>query len=516
MKSFIARHADKITGVLSGFDRLVLRGTLRPLAYVGGFGAFLWRRGVLLKDFGEFVRRTSDRLKLGSLNLADMAGRPHIYLPSARTSKEKIARKILAEDPVDAGLICLLSTVEPCTTFEIHRNRHTKKLELQKKFGKCKHLYHYFIDRRFGFCSARIQTWFPFSIQVCLNGREWLAGQMQRMEIEHVRRENCFPWIESSTRAQKLMNEQLSICWPEALDRIADAIFPSRADILHDPALDYYWSVHQSEWATDLMFETSQDLAAIYPALVRYGITHFSSPDVMRFLGQKVAGAFRGEIVSDFKDRPEGVRVKHRVRRNSIKIYDKEGSVLRVETTINDPRQFKVYRKKQGDEDGAMSWQPMRKGVADLHRRTKVSHAANERYLDALAAADTSTPLGDLLAQVVKPARLGKQRMRPLRLLDPQDLALLQAVNHGEFTVNGFRNRDIAQILLGDPPRDTQARRKRSARITRLLRLLRAHGLIKKIPHTHRYHVTKRGRSIIGALLSVRQVPVNQLDRSAA
>ena len=516
MKSFIARHAEKITGVLSGFDRLVLRGTLRPVAYVGGFRSFLMRRGVLLKDFGEFVRRSSARLKLASLNLADIAGRPQIYLPSARTSKEGIARKVLAENPVETGLICILSTVEPCTTFEIHRNRGTKKLEIQKKFGKCMHLYHYFIDPRFGFCSARIQTWFPFSIQVCVNGREWLAGQMRRMELEHVRRENCFPWIESVSRAQKLMDEQLTICWPETLDRIADAVFPSRCEILGDPTLDYYWSVHQSEWATDVMFETSQDLAAIYPALVNYGITHFSSPDVMRFLGKKVPNAFRGEIVSDFKDRPEGVRVKHRVRHNSIKVYDKQGSILRVETTINDPCQFKVYRTKQGDEDGAMSWQPMRKGIADLHRRTKVSHAANERYLDALAAADTSTPLGQLLAQIGKPARLGNQRMRPLRPLDPKDLALLQAVNRGEFTVNGFQNRDIAQDLFGDPPRDTKAKRARSARTTRLLRLLRAHGLIKKIPHTHRYQVTNRGRSIIGALLSVRQVPVNQLHTSAA
>lgn len=516
MKSFIARHADRVIGVLSGFDRLVFRGTLRGLAYVGGFQTFLWRRGVLLKDFGEFVHRTSDRLKLASLNLADRAGRPEIYLPSASTSKEERARKVLADDPVESGLICILSTVEPCTTFEIHRNRRTKRLELQKKFGKCKHFYHYFLHPRFGFCSARLQTWFPFSIQICLNGREWLAGQMRRMEIEHVRRGNCFPWIESFARAQKLMDQQLDVCWSEALDGIADSIFPSRKDILDDHTLAYYWSVHQSEWATDLSFETSADLADIYPALVRHGISHFSSPDVLRFLGQKVSGAFRGEIQSNFKDRPEGVRVKHSAQNNSIKIYDKMGRLLRVETTINDPSKFKVYRTSEGDTGGTKAWRPMRKGVADLHRRTRLSQAANERYLEALADADTSTPVGHILSRITKPARLGKTKLRAIRLLDPHDVDLLRTVNRGEFVVHGFRNRDIAQILFGETPSSSKQRRARSAKVTRLIRLLRAHRLIRKLPHTHRYRVTKRGREIIGTLLTVRQVPVNQLDTNVA
>jgi hypothetical protein len=138
---------------------VVFRGTLRPLAYVEGFRSFLWRRQVLLKDFGAFVRRTSDRLKLASLNLAAFANRPVIYLPSAATSKEEVARKVLAEQPVETGLICILESVEPCMTFDIHRNRCTKRLELRSKLGKCKHLYHYFLDHRFGLASVRMQTW---------------------------------------------------------------------------------------------------------------------------------------------------------------------------------------------------------------------------------------------------------------------------------------------------------------------------------------------------------------------
>jgi hypothetical protein len=516
VKSFIAHHKDNIIGVLNGIDRMVFRGTLRMLSNVGGFRSFLSRKGVLLKDFGKFVHETSEQLKEASLHEATLANRPVVYLPSAKRSKEEVALKVLAKQPVESGLICVIKAVESCKTYEIHRNRQAKRLELRKKDGKCSYFYHYLLHPHFGLINVRIQTWFPFSIQICLNGREWLSRQMDRMDIGYVRRDNCFTRIDNIGWAQRLMDEQLQIDWPSALGRLADIVFPGRDALLDDPRLNYYWSAHQSEWATDILFENSAKLAAIYPALVRHGITHFSSPDVMRFLGQKVHGSFKGEIISSFLNRPEGVRIKHRVDANSVKLYDKKGSVLRVETTINDPRQFKVYRPVEGGDPEQMQWRPMRKGIADLHRRAKVSQASNDRYLEALAEADTSTPVGPLLSQVCKPARIGKVRVRALRPLDPADTRLLQAVNDGGFVVNGFRNRAIAQILYGPPPRQADQRRSRAAKVTRQLRLLRAHGLIRKLPHTHRYQVSKKGRQIIGALLTLREVSVQQLDTAAA
>jgi len=192
------------------------------------------------------------------------------------------------------------------------------------------------------------------------------------------------------------MDRQLKSAWPKLLGRIARMLNPAHGSIFEDFPVDYYWSVYQSEWATDAMFKNSSALAEIYPALVQHGITAFSSPDVMRFLGKKVHGAYQGEIISDFKDRPEGVRIKHRVGLNSVKLYDKQGSVLRAETTINNPYGFKVFRPVEGDAGGRCAWRLMRKGIADLHRRSRVSQASNERYLDAPASVDTSTPLGKL------------------------------------------------------------------------------------------------------------------------
>jgi hypothetical protein len=264
--------------------------------------------------------------------------------------------------------------------------------------------------------SARIQTWFPFAVQVCINGRHWLANQLDRAGIKYWREDNCFPWIRNMKQAQRLMDRFLNIAWPRRLDRFAKALNPAHPKLFGPHPLQYYWSVYQSEWATDVMFEDDKALAEIYPALTRYAISALSSPDVMRFLGRKVPALCRGEVVSDYKDRSEGVRVKHRVGGNSVKAYDKEGSILRVETTMNDPSDFKVFRQKEGDENGPHAWRPLRKGVADLHRRAQVSDTSNNRYLDALAAVDNETSLQELFHTVGKRTTFTGRPVRALRL----------------------------------------------------------------------------------------------------
>src|SRR6185503_7516884 len=121
------------------------------------------------------------------------------------------------------------------------------------------------------------------------------------------------------------------------------------------------------------------------------------------------------EIVSSTLTRPEGTRVKHASNRNSIKMYDKQQSVLRVETTINDPWDLKVYRPKEGDPAGPKSWQRMRKGVADLHRRAQLSQKSNELYLTALAAAETNAPLSTLVQPICQPTEFQGRRIRALQ-----------------------------------------------------------------------------------------------------
>ena len=515
MEQFIQHYGKDIIGHLSGFDRLVLRGTLRTLAVKNGMFHYLWQVKVLLKDFGKFVQEKSAQLKAASLAEAQRQHRPIIYLQSPQESKEVVARQIAQRDRIQQGLIAVLTAVEPCQSYEVFRNREGKKLELQPRVRKCLFLYHYWIDPLFGFMHGRIQSWFPFSIQICLNGREWLARQMDRLGLRYQREENCFPWIEKLPQAQALMNAQLRTNWPSVLDQIARRLNPVHEEMLAPYREDYYWSAHQSEWATDILFRSCAPLAKMYPKLVRSAISLFSSKDVMRFLGKKPRRNFAGEVVSHYGERPEGVRLKHTLNRNSVKVYDKQGSVLRVETTVNHTRDFRVHRAAEKNPKGPRSWQRMRKGVADLNRRAQISQACNERYLNALAAIRVDRPLGEIVQAVCRPAQWKSQRVRALRPWGAEDGMLLRTINRGEFNLNGFRNRDIQGFLFpGEPGREEK--RRLSARVTSRLRMLRAHGIIRKVPRTRRYVLTTKGREIITATIHTQELPITKLMELAA
>jgi hypothetical protein len=253
-------------------------------------------------------------------------------------------------------------------------------------------------------------------------------------------------------------------------------------------------------------------LARLYPRLVRHGIETLSSRDVLRYLGRKQPQRCDlAEVLTSYEVRPEGVRVKHWVNHNAIKMYDKQQAMLRVETVINNVNDFKVYRAAEGDENGKKSWRKLRKGVADLPRRAEVSQAANERYVEGLAAVEAKTPVGELAAKVCRRVTWKGRPARALNPLGDADARLLQAVMYGEFTINGFRNRDLRPLLFGTRKTDVQEAKRQSAAVTRQLRLLRAHGLIHKVAHTHRYVLSDHGRKVITALLALRQADTTQL-----
>jgi hypothetical protein len=373
--------------------------------------------------------------------------------------------------------------------------------------------------------SARVQTWYPFAVQICLNGREWLARQMDQLGLKYERRDNKFVWVEDFARAQQLLDQQLEVNWPELLNGILKEVHPSHPELLGDMPVDYYWSVFQSEWASDIVFRSAADLGRLYPQWLRHAITSYTSTDVYRFLGRtlmangKIWPRFKGEIKSSLKRRQEGVRVKHWVDHNSIKMYDCD-RVLRIETTINDPKDFQVYRPKQGGPEEDRAWRPMRKGVADLHRRAEVSQAANERYAAATAAVKDTTPLSEWTEPLCRRAPApGKNRQRKVRALNPlaaEDAALLTAVLDPKFTINGLRNRDLVALLWTKPAATAEERRRRSARVTRQIRMLRGHGVLQKVPTTHRYQISEAGRKAITALLAARNANAEFLSTTAA
>ena len=506
MKRFIEKHGKNIIGVLSGFDRLIFRGGIKGLMYEKGMAAYLNYKRILLKDFKDHALTLTAELKEKTEQYAERKQRPFIYLPGHRKSKEEMARDIANRDRISEGLICIFSVLENCSSYKIVGNRTIQKLEIKYYSTKCLHLYHYWIDSVFGLMHGRIQTWYPFNIQIYLNGKEWLGNMMNKAGVSFVKNDNCFTWVSDFDKASTILEKQLREYWPQTLASFMKKINPVNQQLFTN-GHGYYWTTHQSEWATDIIFKNRKELERIYPELVHHSILTFNSKDIMRFLGKRInltgeiPANFNGEIISDLKKRIEGVRVKHSINANSVKIYDKAGTVLRVETTINRPNEFKVYRPILDTEK--MKWQPMRKSVVDISRRAQISQSVNERQLNALADASVEDNFSTFSSTFLFPIYKDTKRIRGLDPLN-KDRAILEAIANGQFIINGFRNRNVREIIFPNLKTKEEIR-KHSAKIGRLFRILRTHGVIKKVPRTHHYLLTEKGTKLVSAFKTIHE-----------
>lgn len=287
MESFLQRHESSVIGSLSGFDRLRFRGTLRLLANAAGLGKLLLYLGILFKDFGAFVEEVGRQLEEATRRRARECGGKVHYVSKPSADKEQIALEIARQRGVGSGLICILSCVELCNSFMLYRNKQTRMLEIRPARRKCLHYYHYYQHPILGLMHVRVQSWLPMNLWVCCNGRERLARQMDQAGIAYTKRDNCFTQVADLPGAQALLNQQLATDWPGMLDGLAQEANPILGTVFARRPVDYYWSVDESEWASDVMFRRSEDLARVYPRLVRHGVQDLSCVEVMRFLGKK-------------------------------------------------------------------------------------------------------------------------------------------------------------------------------------------------------------------------------------
>jgi hypothetical protein len=324
MNDFIRKYEDQLQGTLAGFDRLVFRGTLWK-NLITGMKGYLWAHKLGAKDFGAHAEEISKQVKEASLTAMSNSGRPIQYLNSGKENKQQIAAEIAARDGITEGPICALTAVELCQSYAIGIDPKTHLPEFTLRPRKCLHLYQYWMHPVFGFMSSRLQTWFPFTLHVYLNGREWLAHQMDGAGIGYRRHDNCFTWVEHPERAQALLNEQVMVNWEQKLDPIARQAHPLLfSDLCLNYPMKYFWNCQDSEWALDLIFRDPARLRRLVPRLLELGIVALSSPDVLRFMGKKVtrhgnaAGGLKLPLSSDLKVRSNGARVKHRLGPNSL------------------------------------------------------------------------------------------------------------------------------------------------------------------------------------------------------
>lgn len=500
MNTILKQFEDKINGTFSFFDRMIIKGHIRQFFSTSGKGFFLSQQNVLLKDFSAYANQVTADIVAHVEKTAADAARPLVYLASPKTSKEQTALEILEKDPVPEGLICVLSSVECCQTLQPLKQQ-DGKLQLRTVSRKCKYYYFYFLDKNFGFMHVKLQTWFPFLIQVYINGREMMKHVFEENSISYRMYDNSFFEISDIPKAQGLADsfDSKSLC--RQLDLFAHKLNPFLGTIEKTFHQGYYWCVDQCEYATDVMFKSREALEDIYPSLVGRAFHDFSCTDVFSFLGRKLDPKFLGEAVSDYRKRPVGWRIKFKMKSNSIKMYDKF-SCLRVEMTINDPGEFKVFRDVQ-HRDGSISkrWVPMGKSIANLYRYAEVSKAANKRFLDSMQGIIPSASLEKEINAVCEKRTVKGKTVTGYNVWNVETMKLFEAVSDGKYLIRGFTNRDIRRTIYPGTSETAKIRGKMS----RTLSKLRAHGLIRKIPHSRKYLVSDKGRRIMGALIETKR-----------
>jgi hypothetical protein len=505
---FLVKYHEHVHGVLSCFDRVIFRGHL-PLSYSKGLSGFLFQQQVQLKDFKTYAPQIADRVRDHVKALVQGAGAPYRHLPR-KEPMEQQARELAAKQKIAEGIVCGFSQLETCRTF---RFEYTGKVpSLRPDFRKCSVLYVFLMHAVLGLIHVKIQTWFPLTMQVYVNGHDFVSRNLTASGVKFTMYDNAFTWIGDRKAAQESADRFAKLNWPKVLNELARQFNPLMGTELGGQ--EYYWVTDQAEYATDILFKTATDLSGLYSRMVDHARVCVSADDVLKFLGRKPSGNFKGEVQTHVSRRVEGVRVVHRMKANKLKMYDKGGIVLRIETTINNPREFRVRRKKAGSSE--LTWQSLPKGVAWMWRYADVSRSANRRYLEAMAVVADDRRARELVDRVTKPAPLAGRRKRALQPLSPADQELFRAVMRGENRLRGFRNRDVAEKLDPKPTHDRAERRRRCARVTRLIQLLRAHGLVAKIPRTRRYQITKQGELVMSASIKAKEVYLPQTICEAA
>ena len=495
MASLIERHREQIVGVLSCFDRVVIRGTLPSVCHAQAMATLLDSRGIRLFDYAkQFAEPLREAIRKHAEQVAAEEGIEVEYIKKPKGyRKEDRIQQILAERGTHPGLVHVFSVMELCSSYRPWHDKRTGNTYLRADGGKCVYYYFYFIDEVLGLCFLSVPTWCPFRAQFYFNGHNWLATKLRAAKVSFTLADNAFSEISNWQKAQHLSDDLTVTELHARMDAAVARYVPDLA-----PLGRYHWSIAQAEYATDIVFRSPADLAPLYDHLLRTSIHAVKADDIATFLGRSPAHHGDHQVGGDFSIRIHGTRVRHYLGPASIKMYDKHGFILRVETTTNDVTFFRHHRMvEQRDGQRVMKLAALKKSIYSLcPDLASISRAANDRYIQFLSAIDDPTPGLKVLSKISDSIEEREHHYRGFNLFDDDDQTLFEVLCRGEFFIHGFRNRSIR----------THLGRFRSSQVSRLLKRLRLHGIIKKVGKTYKYYLTELGRHVAIAGLTLKNL----------
>ena len=490
------RYKGQIAGVLSCYDRIIMQGTVPKWCYAKGMTDYCYQHRIRIFDYPKWAEPLRDAIRE---NMERVAAENQIEIVFIRSKKkfrqEKHVQEVLDQRGEEPGVVCIVSAMEPCGSYKPWHDKKSHKTYLKPDAGKCLHYYVYFIDPDLGRCYVRVPTWCPFRLQVYCNGHSYLARQLSQGKIEYRVLDNALGWIADFARAQKLADRFSVEMLHRKLDEFADRYCP----VLGQLGLNYHWSLDQVEFATDIVFARQSDLQAIYDRLIRAAIHTVKPDNIATFLGRKLNGNYQDEMGNRFNTRIEGTRIKHSMGPVSIKMYDKFRLILRIETTTVNVSFFKPYREVE-HQDGtrSMAWAEMKKTIYSLGPLRELLLAANRRYLEFISTIGDQKVGIDKLNKISQPVAENDRRYRGFNFFDPNDEELFRSLSRGEFNISGMQNKDLRRRLTD----------RSSGQISRLMKRLRVHGLIKKVGHTYKYYLTALGKQVIALGLKLKELHI--------
>ncbi len=490
--ALLDRYDDRIAGVVSCYDRVVITGTLPTVCYAAGMTQFLYAREVRIFDYPQFAATLRDRVRERAAWLAAQAGISIEHIAKSHIRKESVVAKALETRSDHPGLVHVISAMEACDAYQPWHDKQTHKTYVRPDTGKCLHYYFYFLDDELGLIYLRAPTWAPFRLQFYCNGHSWLARRLAAEGIGFTAADNAFVRIDDWARAQELADGFS----PDRLHRVLDHYAALCCPVLDVFAQVYHWSLMQVEYATDVVFRSAATLGPLYEQLTRESVLSVKAEQIASFLGHKITPQLAQELGTQFSTRIEGTCIKHRFGSSSIKMYDKFGCVLRIETTTNDVSFFMHHRKmehRQGPPTRALA--PVKKTIYSLIDLREILLGCNRRYLAHLSALDDFSAGVRALDKLTKPRSIDGKTVKGINFFDPIDDALLHALQNPRVNIAGIRRADLRPLVNRLSP----------TRLSRQLRRLRDIGVIKRVAGTYRYYLTRMGRAAIAALCRVTQ-----------
>jgi DNA-binding MarR family transcriptional regulator len=488
------KYDERISGTLTCYDRIIIQGVIPNWSYADGMTGYFYGNDMKIFDYAKFSQPLTENVRTNAERIAKEEDIEIEFIRKLHAfRKDDKIQEIIKAKGITEGLVHIFSAMEKCNTYKPWHDKDSGRTFFKFDTSTCLHYYFYFIDRDLGLCYMRVPTWCPFRLQFYVNGHNLLASKLRKKNIEYEMLDNAFIQISDFEMAQKLSNRFNPEDLHKALDLFAKRYCPTATEL----GMSYSWTIMQIECATDIVFKNQEYLQPMYDEIIKTAIHTVRPDNIATFLGQRITYNCKKEVGTNFNQRILGTRIKHHMGDVSIKMYDKFGLVLRIESTCNDVGAFRVNRDVQHN-DGSVTVQkaPMRKSIYSLYLLFTIMKAANYRYLEFISSFDDHSDGEKKLSETTASKIENGRSYRGFNFFNAKDLRILDIIDRGEFNIHGFQNIDIRRRF------GTLS----SSAVSRIIKRLHLHGFIERVKGTYKYFLTTLGKSVVVAGLKVKNL----------